>query len=251
MKQPLNLLMAASLATGLSAAEENVLKTHAELGYTNTAGNTVSQDLAGNLKMDYTLFSNGLRFVGNVLYSTNKDLDTDVTATTKNRWDAELNYDYNFNDAWAFNYLVGGKGDKFSTYVYQAYTGPGAVWKAVKSDTNTLKFQGNLLWAWDEHREPYEAGSTDTMDSYAAYQLSLDYTLQFTETSKFIQYLMYRSEFQDASNYFGKSKTAVESKINGYLSLGVSYTVDYVNNTADNVRSHTDRVFLAALIADF
>ncbi len=245
----MNLLMVAGLATGLSAADENVLKTHAEVGYTNTAGNTESQDLAGSLKMDYMLFKNGLRFVGNALYSSNKDFETDKTAATKNRWDAELNYDYNFNENWAFNYLAGGKGDKFSTYVYQAYTGPGAIWKALKSDINDLKFQANILWAWDKYRD--ETLIDENPDQYASWQASLDYTLQMTETSKFIQYLMYRSQFSDSSNYFVKSKTAVESKINGYLSLGVSYTVDYTNNIAADIHSHTDRVFLGALIADF
>ena len=249
MKHAMKLLLAAGVVTGLSAADENMLKTHAELGYTNTAGNTESQDIAGALKMDYTLFSNGLRFTGNALYSSNKDFETDETAATKNRWDAELNYDYNFNESWAFNYLAGGKGDKFSTYVYQAYTGPGAIWKALKNDTNDLKLQANILWSWDEYRD--ETLTDENPNQYASWQASLDYTYKITEASKFIQYLMYRSEFADTANYFAKSKTAVESKINSILSLGVSYTVDYTNNIADNVRSHADRVFLAALIADF
>ena len=249
MNQTVKLLLAAAMVTGVSAADDNVLKTHAELGYTNTAGNTQSQDLAGSLKMDYMLFNNGLRFVGNALYSSNKDFETDKTAATKNRWDAELNYDYNFNKNWAFNYLAGGKGDKFSTYVYQAYTGPGAIWKALKSDRNKLKFQANILWSWDEYRD--ETLTDDNPDQYASWQASLDYTLQMTETSKFIQYLMYRSQFSDTSNYFAKSKTALESKINSSLSLGVSYTVDYTNTIAADIRSHTDRVFLAALIVDF
>jgi len=251
MKYMMTLLLAAGMLTGASAADENVLKTHAEIGYTNTAGNTVSEDVAGNLKLSYAFGKNEFRFVGNALYSKNRDNDTNITATTKNRWDAELNYDYNFNKRWAFNYLVGGKGDKFSTYVYQAYTGPGAIWKAIKSDSNDLKFQGNLLWSWDDHREPLSPGSSETMDDYASWQVSLDYTYTITETSKFIQYLMYRSDFSDSTNYFAKSKTALESKINSMLSLGVSYTVDYTNDKADNVRSYTDRVFLAALIADF
>jgi len=62
---------------------------------------------------------------------------------------------------------------------------------------------------------------------------------------------MYRSEFDDTTNYFMKSKTTVESKISDVFSMGVSYTVDYTNNKADDVRSYTDNVFLASLIADF
>jgi len=251
MKKIVSLLALIGLLTSLMAEDAPKMSTHAELSYANTGGNTESQDIAGNLKLNIPFYSNEVRFVGNVLYSNNKDFDTNVTSTTKNRWDAELNYDYNFNDTWAFNYIAGAKGDKFSTFVYQAYTGPGGIWTTFKNDAHDLKFQGNILWAWDENREPYQADSNDTLHSYAAYQISMDYTFQITESTKFIQYLMYRSEFEDTTNYFGKSKTAVEAKMSDIFSLGVSYTIDYTNNKADDVRSYTDSVFLASLIADF
>ncbi len=251
MKTIVGLLFIGGLLTGLFAAEEENFAAHAELSYANTAGNTESQDVAGNLKFKYPFYQNAIRFEGNVLYSTSKNFDTNVTSATKNRWNAEANYDYNFNKTIAFNYIAGGKGDKFSSFIYQAYTGPGAVWTAFKNESNTLKFQGNILWSWDEHREPYAAGSTDTLHSYAGYQLSLDYAYQITKTAKFTQYLMYRSEFEETSNYFAKSKTALEAKMSDLFSLGVSYTVDYTNDKAADVRSYTDRVFLASLIADF
>lgn len=251
MKKIVGLLFAAGLLTGLFAGEEENFAAHAELSYANTAGNTESQDLAGKLKLKYPFSQNALRFEGNVLYSTNKNFETNQTSETKSRWDAELNYDYNFNKALAFNYIAGGKGDKFSTFVYQAYTGPGAIWTAFKNDGHDLKFQGNILWAWDEHRVPYEAGSDETMHAYAGYQASMDYLLKITKSSKFTQYVMYRSEFEDTNNYFAKSRTALESKINSIFSMGMSYTVDYTNNKADSVRSYTDRVFLASIIADF
>ena len=249
------LLVTAGLLTTLLAADETTIKTHAELSYANTGGNTESQDLAGNLKLSIPFYSQEVRFVGNALYSNNDNFDVNGsyvdTTTTKNRWDAELNYDYNFNESVAFNYLAGAKGDKFSTFVYQAYTGPGAIWTTFKNDSHDLKFQGNVLWAWDENRQPYEADSNDTLHSYAAYQASMDYIFQITESTKFTQYLMYRSEFEDTTNYFGKSKTALEVKMSDIFSLGVSYTVDYTNNKADDVRSYTDSVFLTSLIADF
>jgi len=251
MKKLVSALIALGLVTALSAAEDAIVKTHAELSYANTGGNTESQDIAGNLKLNIPFYSNEVRFVGNVLYSNNEDLDTNITSTTKNRWDSELNYDYNFNDTWAFNYIAGAKGDKFSSFVYQAYTGPGGIWTTFKNDAHDLKFQGNILWAWDENREPYKEDSNDTLHSYAAYQVSMDYTFQITESTKFIQYLMFRSEFEDTTNCFAKSKTAVEAKMSDIFSLGVSYTLDYTNNKADDVRSYTDSVFLASLIADF
>ena len=257
MKKLVSLLVFLGLSVALFAAaeDEKAVSTHLEASYANTGGNTESQDVAGALKLNIPFYSNEIRFVGHVLYSNNDNLDENGTIidtqTTKNRWDAELNYDYNFNDTWAFNYLAGGKGDKFSTFVYQAYTGPGGIWTTFKNDAHDLKFQGNVLWAWDENQEPYQEDSNDTLHSYAAYQISMDYVFQITESTKFIQYLMYRSEFKDTTNYFGKSKTAVEAKMSDIYSLGVSYTVDYTNNKADDVRSYTDSVFLASLIVDF
>jgi len=255
MKKILNVLIAIGLLTLLSAADEKKPAVHVELSYANTGGNTESQDVAGNLKFNIPFYQNDIRFEGNVLYSNNDNFDEngsyENTVTTKNRWDSELNYDYNFNETIAFNYLAGAKGDKFSTFVYQAYTGPGAIWTTFKNDSHDLKFQGNVLWAWDENREAYRDDSNETLHSYAAYQASMDYIFQITENTKFIQYLMYRSEFEDTTNYFGKSKTALEAKMSDLFSLGVSYTVDYTNNKADNVPSYTDSVFLASLIADF
>jgi len=255
MKRLLAFLLLTGMSVALSAADDAKVATHAELSYANTGGNTESQNLAGNLKINIPIPDHEIRFVGNVLYANNDNFDVNGsyvdTTTTKNRWDAELNYDYNFNEVVAFNYIAGAKGDKFSSFVYQAYTGPGAILTAVKNDSHNLKFQGNVLWIWDEYRQPYQVDSNDTLHEYAGYQVSMDYTFQITETTKFMQYAMYRSEFEDTTNYFAKSKTALESKMSDIFSLGLSYTIDYTNHKAATVPSHTDSVFLASLIADF
>lgn len=258
MKKLVSLAVVMGLSTALFAADEaKVFKGHAELSYANTAGNTDSQDVAGNLKLNIPFYSNEIRFVGNVLYSDTTNYDENGTyindLRTKNRWDAEANYDYNFNEVIAFNYLLGGKGDEFSTFVYQVYTGPGAIVTAFKNDEHDLKFQGNILYLWDRIRADKTVTPVveEYTHDYSGYQASMDYVYQFTKTAKFTQYLMYRSEFEDTTNYFIKSKTGVEAKVSDIFSMGVSYTLDYTNNKADNVRSYTDGVFLASLIADF
>ncbi len=258
MKKLVSVIVAMGLSAALYAADEaKEFKGHAELSYANTAGNTDSQDVAGNLKLNLPFSSNEIRFVGNALYSDTTSYDENGTyiedLRTKNRWDAEANYDYNFNEAIAFNYILGGKGDEFSTFVYQVYTGPGAIVTAVKNDEHHLKFQANVLYLWDKVREdsatiPVTSGY---MHRYSGYQASMDYIYQVTKNAKFGQYLMYRSEFEDTTNYFIKSKTYLESKVSDVFSMGMSYTVDYTNNKAASVRSYTDAVFLASLIADF
>ncbi len=257
MRKIVSLLFVVGFLSTLFAADEAKMTTHAELSYANTGGNTESQDVAGNLKLYIPFYKNDIRFVGNVLYSENDRFDEngtyEDTERTKNRWDAELNYDYNFNDFVAFNYVLGAKGDEFSSFVYQVYTGPGAILTPIKNDAHALKFQGNVLYMWDEVREDTATTpvTEEYMHKYSGYMVSMDYAFQFTANSKFTQYLMYRSAFDDASNYFAKSKTAVESKVSDIFSMGVSYTVDYTNEKAHDVRSYTDRVFLASLIVDF
>ena len=258
MKKLVSLLVLMGLSVSLSAADdEKSFKGHAELSYANTAGNTDSQDIAGNLKLNLPFYSNEVRFVGNVLYSDTTSYDENGTyiedLRTKNRWDAEANYDYNFNKTIAFNYILGGKGDEFSTFVYQVYTGPGAIVTAFKNDEHDLKFQGNILYMWDRVRKDTTTTpvTEEFTNDYSGYQASMDYVYQFTKTAKFGQYLMYRSEFEDTTNYFIKSKSLLEAKVSDIFSMGVSYTLDYTNNKADNVRSYIDGVFLASLIADF
>jgi len=251
------LMVVGVLTTAIAAEDKKEMETHVELSYANTAGNTESQDAAGNIKSNLPFYKNDIRFVGNILYSENtsydKNGDFEDNLRTKNRWDTELNYDYNFNETIAFNYIAGAKGDEFSTFIYQIYTGPGAIYTPFATETQELKFQGNVLYMWDKVREDTAATPVEPkyLHRYSGYQLSLDYVYNFTKTSKFTQYLMYRSEFEDSTNYFGKSKTALESKMSDIFSLGVSYTVDYTHNKAKDVRSRMDRVFLASLIADF
>lgn len=258
MKKLVSVVLGIGLSTALYAADEvKEFKGHAELSYANTTGNTDSQDVAGNLKLNLPFDNNEARFVGNVLYSETTSYDENGTfiddIRTKNRWDAEGNYDYNFNEVMAFNYILGGKGDEFSTFVYQIYTGPGAIVTAFQNDEHNLQFQANVLYMWDEIRE--DSATTPVTPgysrNYSGYQASMDYVYQFTKSAKFGQYVMYRSEFEDTSNYFVKSKTFLESKVSDVFSMGMSYTIDYTNNKANDVRSYTDGVFLASLIADF
>ncbi len=259
MNKLVSFLVIAGFSLGLMAADDQNVTTHFELSYAKTDGNTESTDVASNLKVIYPFYSNSLRFVGNVLYSENTSYDENGTyidtLRTKNRWDTELNYDFNFNETIAFNYLAGAKGDEFSTYVYQVYTGPGALVTAYENEAHNLKFQANVLHMWDRYRESSDADTNVTTpeftERYYGYQASMDYIYQFTTSAKFIQYLMYRSEFKDTSNYFVKSKTAVEAKISDMFSMGVSYTIDYTNNITPEIRSNYDSVFLASFIADF
>ena len=184
--------------------------------------------------------------------------------TDKDEYDfsAKVNYDNNSSYVtWlAFSYAYGqaaGVENENKAYLHYRFihTLYSKDWNweffAQNQGDDFRQIQRRLLGSVDDYQVPYATDSNDTLRDYAAYQASMEYVYKITETSKFVQYLMYRSEFADTSNYFAKSKTGIEAKVSDIVSLGLAYTVDYTNNKADDVRSYTDRVFIAGLIVDF
>lgn len=264
MKKSLLLLSAAAaVLMGAEKAENpNPLVTHTELGYVQTQGNTdttsFSLDFTG--KKSWNVHS--LRLDVDALYGTESGTEN------KNKIFTELNYDWQFEKRVALNYVVGYKDDKFSGYTYQFYTGPGAKYIFLDDKKFKLDLQGNVLYninqgmnkyydaSGKEVPYPYPDGKDGltkvdgTYDDYWGYMFRTNFSWKIVEGFKFIQEASYRSDFDNADNYFVYSKTALESKINSMFSMGVSYKVDYTNlPPAGN--EYTDTTFMVSLIIDY
>jgi len=243
-------------------AKDDALVTHTELGYIETQGNTRTQtfNLDANLKKGWGRHIYQVSFDGQ--YASDKNVET------KNKYSIELNYDYEFTDRFAFNYLVGFKKDRFSGYDYQAYTGPGAKYKAIKTENHNLSLDGNILFAQDDIEDTqYDASGAvieypnaaetpvattvnGPVNNYSSYRAKAVYSWSILDNLKFNQDLSYRAEFNDSDNYFVTSKTALNSKISNIFSAGLSYKIDYINMQA-NGKEYTDRTFTANLIIDY
>ena len=236
--------------------------THAEFGYVNTQGNTNTNafSLDTNIKKSWQKHLFELSFDGQ--YSSDNSIET------KNKYLIELEYDYELGDKLAFDYLLGYKEDKFSSYQYQVYTGPGLKYKVIKTQEHDLNIEGNILYSQDEtHDIDYDAtGNTiaypnpnntaiaSTLNgktrSYTSYRTKAMYKWQILENLKFSQELSYRSEIEDSQNYFVFSKTAFTNKISDMFSAGINYKVDYVNLSGAG-KENTDRTLTASLNVDF
>ncbi len=233
------LLISLTTASLLFAAEaDRDLKTHTELSLVNASGNTDNTSFAFEMKADKNYGKHEFRADANAYYSKDSDI------STKNKWMLELNYDYMITDRLSFNYLFGYKQDKFSGFDYQFYTGPGVGYKVVNTTKHKLNVQANLLYSIDKIEN-----ISDTND-YLGYGAGLNYEWLVMENLKFKQDLKYRGSFDDSENYFVNSKTAIESKISGMFSMGISYAIDYANLPAAGKES-TDRTLLASLIIDY
>ncbi|QHG92002.1 DUF481 domain-containing protein [Sulfurimonas sp. CVO] len=236
------------------------LNAHAELGYIVNSGNTDTEAFNLDAKVKNSFDKHSLEL--SLLYQYGEENSIE----SKNKFLSELLYDYMINDRFSFNYLAGYKDDKFSGFNYQFYTGPGAKYKVMKTQTQELAFDGNILYAYDDIEDtykdtlgntvsyPFPAGSINQndgySDSYAAYRVQAVYSAKIRENLKFNQTLSYRSEFSDADNFFVYSKSSLAVKISDIFSAGVNYYVDYINEPAAG-KTSTDRVFSFNLIADY
>lgn len=236
--------------------------THTEIGYIKTDGNTRTEtfNLDANAKKQWE--ANSLAIMIDAQYASNEGVET------KNRYTIELNYAYDFNSRFSFDYLVGYKDDRFSGYDYRAYTGPGAKYKLIDTSAHTLSAQGNILYSRDSEEDAnYAADGTQilypnpnnivaattvvgTREDYASYRAKIVYDWQIAENLKFGQDISFRSAFKEEENYFVISKSAFTSKLTDILSAGMSYKVDYTNLPAEG-KKHADETFTFNLIIDY
>ncbi len=257
----LSIALLSTLAMAEDAKKDTPLVTHTELGYIKTDGNTKTQTFSLDAKAKKGWGSNIFALMFDGQYSKDQDVET------KNKFVTELTYNYEFTDRLAFDYLAGYKNDKFSGFAYQAYTGPGAKYKAIVTKKHNLTLDANILYSMDSYEDVYVDGAGDVIeypnpttggtlktaaydDDYAAYRVKGVYTWQMLENLKFDQELSFRGSFEDGDKYFAFSKTGFISKISDIFSAGVSYKVDYVHIPAEG-KETTDTTLTLNLIADY
>jgi len=233
----LSSVVASALTLSAYAADKTKeIVTHTEMGYIQTNGNTKTKTFNLDSKAERAWD----KHVG--VFTFDGQYSSDSGITTKKKYFLELEYNYDFTDKLAFSYLAGYKYDKFSGFDYQAYTGPGIKYTAIKQSTQNLSLEASALYSKDK----YIAGNTN---DYAAYRLKGDYDLQITENLKFTQEISFRGSFEESDNYFAFSKTALISKISDIFSAGISYKLDYANIPAAQYK--TDETLTVNLIMDY
>jgi putative salt-induced outer membrane protein len=240
---------------------KNEFVTHTELGYISTGGNTKTETFNLDSKIKKNWDKHYVTLLLDAQYATDNNVES------KNKFFTELEYDYQFTQRFAFDYLTGYKRDKFSSFDYQFYTGPGAKYKAIKNEKHNLSLEGNILYSIDQKMdETYTAtgakvsypdttgidpSKTVTYNSrdYASLRAKAVYTWQILDNLKFDQEASYRVDAEDIQNYFIYSKTGFSSKISDMFSASVSYKLDYVNHPGDKKR--TDTTFTVGIIVDY
>jgi putative salt-induced outer membrane protein len=209
---------------------------HLELSYVQTSGNTNTSTFSTKLEATTALSDrSNFRAKGNILYSENN------SESSANKYDVELDYNYmldkNIYAYYGVNYLK----DQFSDYDYRLNTGPGIGYKLLDNKEQTIDLQGGLDYALDQY-------SSGVKDEYVATRAEVNYRYRINDNLKFKQMLNYLVSIVDNDKYFMSSDTSLSAKMTDNLSLGVSYKIDYVNQTT---KENADKKLLTSLIVDF
>ena len=209
---------------------------HLELSYVQTSGNTNTTTFSSKLE-GTTAFNDteSLKLKGSILYSENDE------NTSANKYNIELDYNHMINER-LYSYMgINYINDELSDYDYRLNIGPGLGYKLIEDEIQTVDIQGGLDYAYDKYKN-------STKDNYLAGRTELNYKYRFSPNLEFKQMLSYLASFEDANKYFVVSDSALEVNMTKNLSLGVSYNLDYTNQTE---KEKLDKKFLTSLIVDF
>jgi len=220
------------------------IMTHIRLGYTKTDGNTHTETFSinGSFKKAWGKSSGSIIFDSQ--YGNADGIET------KSKYFVELEYDYLFTDTLSFIYLIGYKNDKFSSYNYQAYTGPGLKWTAHASQRQKLNLKGSILYSEDKLQNKNIVAPASAIENYTSFQAKLTYELKIFKNFMFNQELSYRASFEEANKYFIYSKSSLLSKLSDIFSVGVNYKIDYANEVATGIVQR-DNTLTALISLDY
>ncbi len=225
--------------------QNQAIMTKLKLGYIKTDGNSNTEtfSLDGNIKKEWG--NNSLKLTLDAQYGNAENADK-VSEVTTNKYFTELEYAYAFTSKLSSTLILGYKDDKFSSYNYQSYIGPGMKYKAYKTEKQELNVEASLLYSHDEIQGQFTS-DTSLQTDYGSYKAKLTYELQVMENLKFNQEASYRAAMNDSQNYFAFSNSALSSKISDIFSAGVSYKIDYSNLVAEGIERRDNT--LAAFIS--
>jgi len=232
-------LLADSPVLGLDLTPESQMKANANFGYISTTGNTETTTYALDTKVKKSYSKHVFEFTFDGQYASESEKET------KNKYFTELEYNYEYTEKFSLGYIVGFKQDIFSDYDYQFYTGPGAKYKAIKSELHNLTLESNFLYARDKFNTLIE-NETTAISTYASLRLKALYEWKVLENLDFSQEVSYRTDVEDLDQYFVFSKTAFTSKLSDMFTAGINYKIDYINQISAGTK-HSDNTLTATI----
>lgn len=217
---------------------DNVIK----LSFITTSGNTDTSSFAGAL--DSEAGSGRHSFFGDAFYSY---VETN-NVESANKLKLDLRYEFDVDPNWFWLFRSGFVRDRFSGYEYRLNLGPGLGYNHWNEENRVLKFFGSLLFRQDD----FDLDSGDVAsESNTLFSFRNDFEYQLSDTARITNVFEYLATLDEMEDYQLQNFSELAVKLNGNLSLGVSYKIEYQNRPPSDEIEDTDTTFLTSLIIDF
>ncbi|WP_293443712.1 DUF481 domain-containing protein [Persephonella sp.] len=240
MKKKLFVYGLTALAVSNSFAQEEKAewKTHGELSYVKTSGNSDTETFATKIETNWKKTVNRFLGKGEFLYGKTNNKENTNKLYLLGRWERLLNERL-------FGFVQGDYlRDKFSGYNYKTIWSAGLGYDIIKTEKHALKGLASLGYTFSDYKngknKDYTTGSAE-----------FDYRWKIRENLTFKQLLRYDTNLEDTNVYFIKSDSSLAVKINAHFSMGIGYKVAYQNKPPSPDIEKTDTTFLTSLIVDF
>lgn len=234
------LFFSPATAFGEEETETDPLSVRGELSFTDTSGNSDSQNFAAALATSWEGAFNRFYLEGDYLAIK------DDGETTTDKFTGETRYERVLTEMLFVSLRAGYKRDKFSGYDMRAYGGPGLGIVIFKNDLAELNTTLSVLFYHDEFADPAISD-----EEYGGAGAGLGFKWQIRENTSLKETASYSVNLEETDRFFLDNTIALEVKINSALSLGVSHTVNYQNAPPTDDIEKTDTTILTTLIVDF
>lgn len=238
-----SVLALAVTQVALAEGEENTSpwSGDAELGAIWTNGNTKTNSLNGKLAIKHETETWVSQFKFSALGSQERAQGEDEKRTTKEKYTTQLQFDRNITER-AYVAISGQQDrDRFSGFYYQATTGVGFGYRAIKQENMNLNLEVGPGY-YREHTRPDD----DKVNESAIGRIAVNYDWTIREGVKFIE--EFNADIGDNKVY--RSETGLKTQINGSLATKLTYNIKHVDEVPEGAKK-TDTEFGVTLVYSF
>lgn len=214
-------------------------KLRSEISFVKTSGNTDTETFAGKVEAAWVCCVHKIDLKGQYIYGQNSGGESSNRLALDGRCEAAL------NGRFSGIVTLGYGRDKFSGYRFRVFVGPGLGYYLVRDGKRSLQLSLGLNYSHDR----FSVGESEQLRSLTGRSL-VKFEWRPLGNFRLVENLGHLLSFGEAGRYFVDSETAIETRINKTLSIGVSYKINYQNRPPAAEIRRTDTTFLTALIID-
>jgi putative salt-induced outer membrane protein len=211
----------------------------AELSYVDTGGNTDIVNFAAKNAMKYKFAWNleGFWKIGALYGKSDGDKNAENYYT-------EFRLDYLFSERFYSALIAGWLRDRFAGIDERYYMGPALGYYFLAGPVHMLSGEVGLNYVSDDYID-------DTENDYFNGRAYAVYEYLIAEKNKFTQSMEFLYNLEQSKDYNINSQTAFINHLQDYLSLKISYVINFDNEPVPSSLKETDTILSVSIILTY